>query len=265
MSEEIRAPKIDVSGWESVLIHISNEVTATNIKEIINKDISKMGKQKVKQEEITQEKYDHRYIKALFRRIKTEFDQVLVGTQEVDYHIDGANSCFNVDGGLDCVHSKVNNLEDLDGFLRAAIGEHKFKQLLDDIVAKPDDIDIHTNMVIHELKQNGVEDMIDNTCSSHIKKHYDEWGGDYGMDNSWWQPYTERSLRMAIIIHEIVLDYLEASPNFDPNNLWASLDSDDVTFMLGFEYEGDNGVASEIIDSHPSLAAFIKLYFEKYR
>lgn len=265
MNVTFNKPAIDVSGWGSVLIHLSlnagGEVTSENIRELINSDINKMDKQNPKKTIDSQEKYDHKYIKALFRRMKSKLDDALAGTQEVEYRIDGANSCFTIDAGLDYVQRDVNNLEDLDKLLRDAMGEYKFKQLLDDVEANPDNINMHTNMVIHELKQNGVEDMIDNIRASSIMKYYDEWSGHDHMDNSWWQPYTERIFKMAIIIHEIVLDYLRTNPNFDEDELWTDIDSNDITFMLNFEYEGSIG---ETMDSWADLVRFVKLHFEKY-
>lgn len=264
MSSKFNKPVIDVSGWEAMLIHLNlntgGKVTKESIRDIINSDIAKMGKQKPQRDDDTQEKYDHKYIKALFRRMKSQLDDVLAGTQEVEYRIDGAKSCFNVDAGLDYVQREVNNLDDLDKLLRDAMGEYKLKQLLDDVVAHPDDINVRTNMVIHELKQNGVEAMIDDIRASSIMKYYDKWGGDYHMDNSWWQPYTERLLKMAIIIQEIVLDDLRASSKFDEDEWWAEIDSDDITFSLHFEYEGRYGGT---MDSRTDLVEFIKLYFEK--
>lgn len=265
------SPSVDVSGWESVLIHLylgstsSDKVTSDNIRTVINKDIAKMANQKQPVVD-TQEKYDNKYIKAIFRRMKKQLDSVLSGTQEVEYHIDGAKSCFSAYAGTEIAHGNINNLDDLDKLLRDAIGEYKLKKLLDDVVAMDDDVNIHTNMVIHELKQNGLEDMIDNMPASSIMKYYDEWGGDYFMNCSWWQPYTERLLKMAIILHEIVLDYLSASENFDEDDLWAALDSDDITFMISFEYDdsaGDTNGFGELIDTRADLVRFIRLYFEK--
>lgn len=254
-------PAVDVSGWESVLIHlglnVGSQVTAENIRDIINNDIAKMDEQNSLKVVDTQAKYDHKYIKALFRRIKSDFDGVLSGTQEVEYRIDGAKSNIRVGAGTYTAEGDVNNLADLDILLRDAVGEFKFKKLLDDLESMPDDVSLHTNMVIHELKQNGVEVMIDDRRASFVTKLYDDWNGDYLMDNSWWLPYTERSLKMAIIIYDVILDYLQAIPSFDEDEFWAELESNDITFMLNFEYGNSMG---DTMDTRNNLVGMVKNY-----
>lgn len=259
MSVEIKTPVTDVSDWESLLIHISNDVTAINIKPLINKDIAKMANQK-QPENDTQAKYDHKYIKALFRRIKTELERVLAGAAMIEYRIDGKNSSIRCEAaGSNFAHGDINNLTELSALLRDAVGESKLRKLLDDLVSRTDEID--GNNVIHELKQNGVDDMVDNMRADFITKHYDEWSGDYHMDNAWWRHYTEKSLKMAIVIHDVVLEYLRSYPNFDEDEIWSSIDSDDITFLLGFEYNDD---ISSHMETWADMMSFIKLYAENY-
>lgn len=267
MGIAITKPSVDVSGWESVVIHLSagayGDVTAENIEELINKDIAKTAKQKSQSAVDSQEKYDNKYIKALFNRMKKYLDFIAQGTQEVECVIDGANSNFSADIGTGSAQGNLNNLEDLDKLLRDGMGENILRKLLDDVLASDDDLSLHSNMTIHELKQNGVEDMIDNMRASSVMRCYDEWNGgeDCQMDNAWWQPYTERILKMAMILHEIVTDYLSIKPNFDPDNLWAALDSSDLTFNIAFEY--DNSM-DEIIRTRGNLVDFVKTFYDNY-
>lgn len=269
MDTVVKNPSIDVSGWESVVIHLSEgaygDVTASNIRELINKDIAKTAKQKNQPAIETQEQYDNKYIKALFNRMEEYLDSITVGTQEVQCVIDGANSNFSAYIGLFVAQGNLNNLEDLDKLLRDGMGENDLRKLLEDIVTSFTESGSrgYANQTIFEITLVGIEETIDDMRSDRLLMCYDEWDGgeDCHMGRDWWQPYTERILKMAMVLHKIMLDYLNKYPNFDSDDLEAKIDSNDLTFNIIFEYDESIG---DIIRTKADFDDFLETYAKKY-